>query len=748
MKTIFQCFLVTWGLLVLSTCGFRTNSDTDKVSAKGSLSIVESKGTTTGKGEKIGLNIALVNSKNVTGSKVSFSSSDPSVAILNPSTCIVSSENSCRVMVHGLSAGTSTITASADGYESSSVVHTVDPTVQYGKVMINDNTSDFTIIGQAGKTVRLIGQLDQAANLSGIPINISSTSADVKSTPAQMNVDSNFDLNHFAQFIVSLPSTPGTYSLKAAVVGDLASHYTPLIITLKVQAQAFAGTLVLDPGNVNVPMGMSSPAWLTLNDSSGMENISVTFSSSNTNIVTVSPSSCTLSSDIPVCALGIKSVALGTATITATASNYEINTISATVSAASTKGRTFKFTNKAASDLWVGITSGTSNSYISSSGIPSASNATTCGLSNQMGACPTGSICGQGGANPDAKTEWFCYWQQPEPSDGDYKINSASHPSTSIFISDSSYDHIKDITWSGNFYGRQLCDSTGSCQIGSCGNKSTGFACALGAGGSPSILTLAEVTLQHVNNDYYDVSIINGSNVPISFEPTTDAQTASLYFCSVPGSYSAQGTLKASSWDFATTVQETGKTPYYHYISGRASTPTCTSDSNCASGEVCGYNISAVNNGTNSNYALTCGKHLSWLTADELWALNSDHASNKAPFSFSSSYTTTVDSKTITYDMLFGCPAPMVSGYDSSVPSTKADFACGCTNWDGIASPDGVCVNNNSKWETNVLGTLTWLKKACPTCYTYPYDDKSSTFQCRSSSTSGANTVVYEVVFH
>ena len=38
-----------------------------------------------------------------------------------------------------------------------------------------------------------------------------------------------------------------------------------------------------------------------------------------------------------------------------------------------------------------------------------------------------------------------------------------------------------------------------------------------------------------------------------------------------------------------------------------------------------------------------------------------------------------------------------------------------CLHWTNIAKPG-----------------LLWLKKACPSAYTYPFDDMSSTFTCRN----------------
>jgi hypothetical protein len=48
-----------------------------------------------------------------------------------------------------------------------------------------------------------------------------------------------------------------------------------------------------------------------------------------------------------------------------------------------------------------------------------------------------------------------------------------------------------------------------------------------------------------------------------------------------------------------------------------------------------------------------------------------------------------------------------------------------------------------------VLPTIAWLKKSCPTCYTYPFDDMSSTFQCTNHKTSatGTNSIPYVITF-
>eukprot|EP01018_Ginkgo_biloba_P033707 Gb_29558 [translate_table: standard] len=78
--------------------------------------------------------------------------------------------------------------------------------------------------------------------------------------------------------------------------------------------------------------------------------------------------------------------------------------------------------------------------------------------------------------------------------------------------------------WSGRFWGRHGCsfdtDGKGSCSTGDCG----GFYCN-GAGGAPPA-TLVEITLGSPSQsespsqqDFYDVSLVDGYNLPISICP-------------------------------------------------------------------------------------------------------------------------------------------------------------------------------------------------------------------------------------
>lgn len=89
------------------------------------------------------------------------------------------------------------------------------------------------------------------------------------------------------------------------------------------------------------------------------------------------------------------------------------------------------------------------------------------------------------------------------------------------------------VGWSGRFWGRTGCSFAASaspsavaCQTGDCGGK---LQCS-GAGAAPPA-TLAEITLAgtqpSVKQDFYDVSLVDGYNLPVAIAPTSFNSTSS-----------------------------------------------------------------------------------------------------------------------------------------------------------------------------------------------------------------------------
>lgn len=92
-------------------------------------------------------------------------------------------------------------------------------------------------------------------------------------------------------------------------------------------------------------------------------------------------------------------------------------------------------------------------------------------------------------------------------------------------------------TWGGRFWGRTYCNfnsaGVGSCETGDCG----GVLQCNGRGGAPPA-SLAEFTLGGaMGNDFYDVSFVDGFNVPMTITPVGGAQPTpgNIYFCGVAG---------------------------------------------------------------------------------------------------------------------------------------------------------------------------------------------------------------------
>jgi hypothetical protein len=320
------------------------------------------------------------------------------------------------------------------------------------------------------------------------------------------------------------------------------------------------------------------------------------------------------------------------------------------------------------------------------------------------------------------------------------------------------------------------CDRSGYCAVGSCNdNKGSSLACAVGVGfDAPQ--TVAEFTLLQGGPDAYDVQLIAGVTVPTSMGPTNAMQDPGNPFIGgVAGSTTSQVgtqyTLNPATWAFTPPqIGTPASSAYFVLVSGRSgATDACSSTTPCDTG-VCGYAMNSIVtvpavNPPGPTYKLACGTQLGYLTMDAIWKGNPT-ASNASPIAFTSQ---PAMSATLPYPNINGytlaqfvdCPnPPMNSGYQ---PTTTYPTACGCTDWTGIATPTSTCqgtgatgynsttpgIGFNSAWIQEVLPYLTWLKVGCPTCYTYQFDDASSSFQAYQAfgPGNGANAVNYTITF-
>ncbi len=473
--------------------------------------------------------------------------------------------------------------------------------------------------------------------------------------------------------------------------------------------------------------------------------------------------------------------------------------------------RAVTFTNSSLTqNIWVAITGGAAASYINpttSAGSVNTNNksvtavgANLCGPSAPQNACPMGSSCIQGGANPGpltgvGSTPYYCYWDQGTPDSG-YLIASNGGQTTLNISKYSLAPGPSPIIWSGNFSPRQSCHATtGLCSNAGCAGGAGGLACGPGTGPTPGINTLAELTFQESPSvtDYYDVSIIGGANFATSFGPTSASLTTNAnnaYTCGTPGALttlptaggsgyvansvatlpSAPWTMGASSTSFPTgnTISNAVAPGYFRVVSG-GSGSACPAGTCTASGEVCGYGgFSALLNATPPNYTPVCGQQLTWVSANQVWSQNQNATgtgSNTAPFSFAASPLMPTTNTVGNYQL---CSGTTFSAYNGP-GSTPTSAACGGVMWGttqtgqvangftwgtptndgtiptglGITQPTQPVNYASTNWLTYVLPTIQWLKTACPTCYTFPFDDMSSTFQCSNKT----NAISYGVNF-
>ncbi len=247
-------------------------------------------------------------------------------------------------------------------------------------------------------------------------------------------------------------------------------------------------------------------------------------------------------------------------------------------------------------------------------------------------------------------------------------------------------------SWGGRFWPRTECTTANghtTCATGDCGGN---LECPVGVGGAPPA-TLAEFTVMPPSSgsDFYDVSNVDGASVPLAIAPTAGTfdttpppGTNVPYYCASPGCTGNCGALPACSWDLASSCPaELQDQDPGHYVGCRSAGQECAVDP--------------------SNPALDCANEVD----------------------------------------LYRCTEGGPSGVSGSCYSQGANASCcGCPSW----SPAGTCQSSNPRWTapSRAGKYAAVFKDACPTAYSFPYDDLTSTFTCRgSASTNTSYTITF-----
>jgi hypothetical protein len=295
------------------------------------------------------------------------------------------------------------------------------------------------------------------------------------------------------------------------------------------------------------------------------------------------------------------------------------------------------------------------------------------------------------------------------------------------------------VTFSGNF---AFCADApaGRC---ACDADAAGGACRFADDGPR---TLAEVTLQARGEDFYDISIINGVSGAAALGPARAGAAAAqllptaaapFHCATAGGSDGVAAGLGAASWSLEP------PSPHYRAVRG-GSGAACDAAMACAAaGEECGL---AKALGASPSFRLVCGEPLGYWTSAQV--CGSDAGYDMAPFSCATPIAHGPSAASTRWSY-YGC----TEGIGSCFSAGATDACCGCSDWPDVAGvPRGGtgprCEASNPEWAAVALPHLVWLKRACPSCYVYPYDDESSTFTCSAiDAATGLNELGYELVF-
>lgn len=310
------------------------------------------------------------------------------------------------------------------------------------------------------------------------------------------------------------------------------------------------------------------------------------------------------------------------------------------------------------------------------------------------------------------------------------------------------------IVGSGNFFAQLSCDVNGNCLSSS-------------DAGAPA--TRIEYTLAN-DTDFYDVSYINGMNVPavmtpvattsLAYDPTDpyrcmaaggDAQTMQAIASfqrqnGITGNTALQPFACTNDYDSTSVGELVG----LNFVSPPPTSPTtCTAATDCGTGNVCGLSLDAVTGkGTLPVGQLTCGQRLGYWSYAQLCAANSSFTSTALGVNCSDAQTQAYAECTNVTGV--SDQGPGRSCFNSNTTSS-GDTCCGFESWSlrGAAQPmakdqTAVAGVDTSFWRTNILPVVKTTKAGCPLAYSFQFDDPYATFTCATAG-STQNTTSYAI---
>jgi len=332
----------------------------------------------------------------------------------------------------------------------------------------------------------------------------------------------------------------------------------------------------------------------------------------------------------------------------------------------------------------------------------------------------------------------------------------------------------------GNNYVIANCCDTGGCMNGS------DFALNCTQTGLPPA-TLAEFTLASAGGgqDNYDVSMVDGGNIPVEIIPNS-----SDYSCSGNGNCIFTGNLPGSNPPSSACTQDSDCYPLFGFgykwkcdpnlkmcvNPFFCGSPGCTATGGCAPAGIAQSDL-PPSTWTGSNFAVTQSACPPELQLNNDQNQGTTYVGCFAPQKFCRQactmdgqcgppYTFNCGSSgfceqskadpvilgaacdtavaNTTNGQLWGCTG--VNSGSCFTTNTNDPNCCGCPSWaPGYpnGAPNGACVaGNNANWQTSALPIFTVFNTASPTAYAFPYDDAIKLFNCQNSGNQAVNYTV------
>jgi Thaumatin family len=340
-----------------------------------------------------------------------------------------------------------------------------------------------------------------------------------------------------------------------------------------------------------------------------------------------------------------------------------------------------------------------------------------------------------------------------------------------------------DTVWSGNLWAGTDVDSgpsrtigtvaTGYCKASQNG-MDTIIPCDAFTGSQNAPLTKAEFAFVN-STDFYDLTLLHGANVPISMEPTSGqnfgpvppgSPNQKYYWCTAPGSVSKSPTALCD-WVFKPpTNNVTNNGPGLALVQHQqmptlcgGPNQTCPPDAH-GKAQVCGLAFD-FSKGTSGIYQ-ECGNNSdrggTWSAIQICTAIDYNKNNlnpNQVSTQFMNSFNCGTGAASPGNAQLFQCIGPNI---ESCYVSAATTDCCGCPNWPPEYKPNvtsktgnpnapNACYSTNPNWASVSGAWLTYIKQACPSVYSYQYDDVTSTFTCSTVPNTAINATNYTITF-